>query len=106
MKALAPFLKALSEEVRLRIIELLLPGELCVCEIMDELGLSQPAVSHHLKILRQADLVCDRREGKWIHYSLNKDRFAYLECLLQDRLFEPARHSSGKERRTVPVKCQ
>lgn len=96
MKTLSPFLKALGEDVRLKIVEMLIPGELCVCEFMEELGLSQPAVSHHMKILKQAGLVRDRREGKWIHYSLDQDTFDYLETLLQDRLFVPVRSSTGQ----------
>ncbi|MEW5919583.1 MAG: metalloregulator ArsR/SmtB family transcription factor [Bacillota bacterium] len=106
MNPLPPFFKALGEEVRLKIIEMLLPGELCVCEIMEQLGLSQPAVSHHMKILKQAGLVSDRREGKWIHYSLDKDMFDYLACLLQDQLFEPVRRSAGKKRRELSGKCR
>ena len=105
MKTLTPFFKALGEEMRLKIVGMLLPGELCVCEIMEELGLSQPAVSHHMKVLKQAGLVRDRRDGKWIHYSLDQDTFDYLENLLQDRLFMPVRSSAEQKPRDKSVTC-
>ena len=58
---------------RLAILTMLQDGEMCVCEIMEALPVSQPAVSHHLRILRQAGLIADRRQGKWIFYSLDPD---------------------------------
>ncbi|MEW6663552.1 MAG: ArsR/SmtB family transcription factor [Bacillota bacterium] len=71
MKKLAEFFRALSDETRLKILHMLSSQEMCVCEIIDRLQMSQPAVSHHLKILRQAGLVNDNRDGKWIYYSIN-----------------------------------
>lgn len=105
MKELSPFFKALCEEVRLKIIGLLIPRELCVCEIMEYLNLSQSSVSHHMKILKQAGLVNDRREGKWVFYSLNKERFALLELLLRERLFEPVCRCPKAKRRIPAEKC-
>lgn len=87
MEKIAVYFKALSETTRLKIVIILLKGEQCVCKIIDEMQLSQPAVSHHMKILKQAGLVKARREGKWIHYSLNKDAFKEMEKLLQEELF-------------------
>ena len=75
MKKIAEFYKALGDEVRLKILHMLSEQEMCVCEIIDKLNMSQPAVSHHLKILRQAGLVNDSRDGKWIYYSLNSNVF-------------------------------
>ncbi|MFZ3172206.1 MAG: metalloregulator ArsR/SmtB family transcription factor [Carboxydocellales bacterium] len=75
MRKLAEFFKALGDENRLKIIRMLSEKELCVCEIIDRLELSQPAISHHLKILRQAGLVKDTKEGKWVYYALNKTAF-------------------------------
>lgn len=74
-KKIAEFYKALGDETRLKIINMLTQQEMCVCEIIDKLQMSQPAVSHHLKILRQAGVVRDTREGKWIYYTLNGDVF-------------------------------
>lgn len=70
MKKIAELYKALGDETRLKIIQMLSKQEMCVCEIIDRLDKSQPAVSHHLKILKQAGLVVDSRDGKWIYYSL------------------------------------
>ncbi|RQD78083.1 MAG: ArsR family transcriptional regulator [Candidatus Syntrophonatronum acetioxidans] len=89
MEKMTVFFKALSENTRLEIINILLKGDQCVCKIMDDLQLSQPAVSHHMKILKQAGLVNAHRQGKWIHYSLNKDAFKEIEQILQEELFIP-----------------
>src|SRR5262245_7115319 len=62
--------KALADATRLRILALLVGGEICVCEIHDALKLPQPTVSRHLAYLRRAGLVETRREGLWIHYRL------------------------------------
>lgn len=65
--------KALADETRLKILMLLDVREMCVCEIMVALDLTQPTASHHLGILEASELVKDRREGKWVFYSL-KDK--------------------------------
>lgn len=62
--------KALADETRLRILKLLEVREMCVCEVMVALGLTQPTASHHLGILENAGLVKDRKEGKWVFYSV------------------------------------
>jgi ArsR family transcriptional regulator, arsenate/arsenite/antimonite-responsive transcriptional repressor len=62
--------KALADANRLRILGLLLAGEICVCEIYQSLKMSQPKVSRHLAYLRKARLVDTRREGLWVHYRL------------------------------------
>jgi ArsR family transcriptional regulator len=64
------FFKALADETRLRILGLLERREMCVCEIMVALGLTQPTASHHLGILETAGLVKDRKDGKWVFYGL------------------------------------
>ena len=64
--------KALADATRLRILALLVGGEICVCEMHDALKLPQPTVSRHLAYLRRAGLVETRREGLWIHYRLGK----------------------------------
>ncbi|MEM2917491.1 MAG: metalloregulator ArsR/SmtB family transcription factor [Candidatus Bathyarchaeia archaeon] len=62
--------KALADETRIRILKLLKVREMCVCEVMVALDLTQPTASHHLGILENAGLVKDRKEGKWVFYSL------------------------------------
>jgi len=62
--------KALADETRLRILKLLEVREMCVCEIMVALDLTQPTASHHLALLENAGLVKDRKEGKWVFYSI------------------------------------
>jgi len=64
------FFKALADETRLRILSLLEVREMCVCEIMVALDLTQPTASHHLGLLENAGLVRDRKEGKWVFYSI------------------------------------
>ncbi|MCL6520743.1 MAG: metalloregulator ArsR/SmtB family transcription factor [Armatimonadetes bacterium] len=63
--------KALGDTTRIRIVQMLAQnGEMCVCKIMEELSMTQPAVSHHLACLKHAGIVRARRQGQWIHYSL------------------------------------
>jgi DNA-binding transcriptional ArsR family regulator len=61
--------KALADEIRLRIMGILAVREMCVCEVMIALGLTQPTASHHLGILENVGLVKSRKEGKWVFYS-------------------------------------
>lgn len=70
--------KALADKTRLKILMLLNIREMCVCEIMVALDLTQPTASHHLGILEAVELVKDRREGKWIFYSLKNKRIMKL----------------------------
>lgn len=67
---------ALSDETRLAVIEMLLGGERCVCELQEELGAAQSRLSFHLRVLKDAGFVNDRKEGRWVHYSLNPQAFA------------------------------
>jgi ArsR family transcriptional regulator, arsenate/arsenite/antimonite-responsive transcriptional repressor len=82
---LAAGFAALSDPVRLRVLSILADatnGEVCVCDFVDPLGKSQPTVSHHLKILSEAGLVSGERRGKWVWYSLNRDRLAALRAAI------------------------
>jgi ArsR family transcriptional regulator, arsenate/arsenite/antimonite-responsive transcriptional repressor len=78
VRAASRLFKALGDETRLRIVALLSHGELCVCHLQEALGLSQPAVSRHLGVLRAAGVVADRRGGKWVYYRLLRQ--ASEEC--------------------------
>jgi ArsR family transcriptional regulator len=66
---------ALSDETRLEIVRLLGRGERCVCELTDAMDAAQSRLSFHLKVLKTAGLVTDRREGRWVYYALNPDAF-------------------------------
>lgn len=67
--------KAMSDSNRLRIIEMLTIGEKCGCDLLEELHVTQPTLSHHMKVLADCGLVTSYKEGKWHHYSINCDRF-------------------------------
>ena len=71
---------ALSDETRLRVIEMLRHGERCVCDLTAALDLAQPRLSFHLKTLKDAGILHDRRSGRWIYYSLNPKKLAELEA--------------------------
>ncbi len=75
-------LKSLSDPNRLVIIDYLKDGERCACKVLEQLKISQPTLSHHMRILCEANLVNCRREGKWIHYSLNRVKFQELSELM------------------------
>jgi ArsR family transcriptional regulator len=70
LKNMETLFKALADETRLRILGLLLAGEVCVCDIHESLKVPQPKASRHLAYLRRAGLVDTRRDGLWIHYRL------------------------------------
>ncbi|MGI6285699.1 metalloregulator ArsR/SmtB family transcription factor [Neomoorella humiferrea] len=85
--------KALGQHLRLRIIALLAEGELCVCELEEILGITQPAISQHLRVLKEANLVWEEKVSQWVFYHLNKEKLAavlqgwlaYLEVPLGDK---------------------
>src|SRR5437763_16787765 len=73
---------ALSDETRLEIIELLREGERCVCELTDTLDAAQSRLSFHLRVLKDAGIVRDRKDGRWVHYELVADAFEEAETLV------------------------
>ena len=73
---------ALSDSLRLKIIQLLQTQELCVCDLCDRLNVNQSRLSFHLKTLKEANLVRPRQSGRWVYYSLNLAQFALLEQYL------------------------
>jgi len=64
---------ALSDETRLQLLELLRDGEQCVCDLTDALDAAQSRLSFHLKTLKDAGLVTDRKQGRWVYYALNPE---------------------------------
>jgi ArsR family transcriptional regulator, arsenate/arsenite/antimonite-responsive transcriptional repressor len=74
--------RALGDETRLRLLAQLHAGEQCVCDLTDELEASQSRLSFHLKTLKDAGLVTDRREGRWVYYAINREAFETLDRVL------------------------
>ena len=78
--------KALSDENRIRILKLLRSGEKCACKLLEELNISQPTLSHHMKILCDAGIVNGRKEGKWTHYAMCCEGVRKIRTLMEDLL--------------------
>lgn len=74
--------KALSDETRLEIIGMLSQGELCACELLRNLNISQPTLSHHMKTLTACGLVEGTKRGSWVHYRLDDTAFKHLVASL------------------------
>jgi len=95
MQRLLLIFKALSEETRLRILRLLEKEELCVCDITESLKMTQPNISFHLGMLKEAGLIKDKKDGRWMHYSLNTSD-VFIRFLLLG-VFERIKDKSAKE---------
>ena len=80
----AQLFHALSDPTRLEILERLKGGEQCVCELTDALKAAQSRLSFHLKVLKDADLLMDRRDGRWMYYSINQEALEDLEHFIKD----------------------
>jgi ArsR family transcriptional regulator len=84
-----PALKAMSDETRLRIIDMLSCGEMCACEILEEFSISQSTLSYHMKILSESGLVNAVRDGAWMRYTLNKEKTdelkTFFACITSDK---------------------
>jgi ArsR family transcriptional regulator len=83
--------RALGDETRLRLIERLREGEQCVCDLTDDLEAGQSRLSFHLKTLKDAGVVTDRRQGRWIYYALNPEMFEQLEAIVGE--LKPSRRA-------------
>lgn len=81
-KRTAAIFKALCDENRIRILTLLQSGEKCACVLLDDLRITQPTLSHHMKILCDSGIVSGRKEGKWTYYSISAEGvLAAMGCL-------------------------
>jgi ArsR family transcriptional regulator, arsenate/arsenite/antimonite-responsive transcriptional repressor len=83
--------RALGDETRLRLIERLRGGEQCVCDLTDELETGQSRLSFHLKTLKDAGIVTDRRQGRWVYYALRPGVFEVLQDIVSE--LRPVRSS-------------
>ena len=79
LKHAAALFHALSDETRLELLDQLKSGEQCVCELTDAMNAAQSRLSFHLKVLKEAGLILDRREGRWMYYSINPDAINELD---------------------------
>ena len=80
----AKVFKAFCDENRLQILELLQTGEKCACVLLKDLQISQPTLSHHMKILCESDIVAGIKEGKWTYYSISPDGVKAAQKLLRE----------------------
>lgn len=96
-------IKALADETRLKIIDMLSCGELCACRILEHFNITQPTLSYHMKILTDSGIVIARREGAWMHYSLDANNITkvldFLKTLTsykEDCICNACREKSAK----------
>ena len=83
-KRMAAMFKAFADENRIQILELLRDGERCACRLLEEMKITQPTLSHHMKILCDSGIVVGRKEGKWMHYSISEDGVKDVRNYLDD----------------------
>ena len=85
----AVIFKAFCDENRIKILQLLKGGEKCACMLLEEMNITQPTLSHHMKILCDSGIVTGRKDGKWMHYSISEDVIErareYLNSLKNDK---------------------
>ena len=81
--------KAFADENGIQILELLRDGERCACRLLEEMKITQPTLSHHMKILCDSGIVVGRKEGKWMHYSISEDGIRdvrnYLDAIMMKK---------------------
>lgn len=70
---LAKVFKTFGDDNRIKILEMLKDEELCACKLLEKLNIGQPTLSHHMKILCDCGIVTGRKDGKWVHYSINTE---------------------------------
>nr|WP_296838307.1 metalloregulator ArsR/SmtB family transcription factor [uncultured Marvinbryantia sp.] len=81
-KRTAIIFKAFCDENRIKILKMLTTGEKCACKLLEEINITQPTMSHHMKILCDSGIVVGRKEGKWMHYSISAEGSEYaMQCL-------------------------
>ena len=93
---MAAVFKALGDDNRIQILRMLQSGEKCACNLLEELQITQPTLSHHMKILCDAGIVVSRRDGIWIHYDIN------CECISKIRMLMWELLSDGN----IPEQCK
>jgi ArsR family transcriptional regulator len=89
----ARWFHALSDEARVRIVEMLSHKERCVCELEEVLGIAQSRLSFHLKVLKDAGLLADRKEGRWMYYNLQRDTLDQIATYTKS--VKPGKHAGS-----------
>lgn len=80
----AVIFKTLGDETRLKILTMLTKGKTCACKILEEFNFTQPTLSYHMKQLTDSGLVIFKKEGKWVHYAINKERMDLLKEFIEN----------------------
>ncbi len=84
-----PIFKALADEIRLKIVEMLSCGEMCACDILESFSITQPTLSYHMKILTECGLINGRRDGAWMRYNINEEKVSvikdFLDCITSEQ---------------------
>lgn len=83
-KNYVPVFKAVSDETRLKIIDMLSCGEMCACDILEEFSITQSTLSYHMKILSDSGLVNAFRDGSWVKYTLNQENIEVMMLFLKE----------------------
>ena len=101
------FFSALADKTRLRLLNLMRNGEVCVCFFAETLGTNNPKISRHLSYLKRASLVSGRRDGKWMHYRINKptDKNASEVFDATMKMLKADKEMQGDRERLVTVFC-
>jgi ArsR family transcriptional regulator, arsenate/arsenite/antimonite-responsive transcriptional repressor len=107
MEKASQVLKLLGDKTRLTMMKLLQENEYCVCEFVEIFKTSQPAISQHVRKLKDAGLVKESRRGQWIHYSMNKesDYYDFVQSLL-DYLPSQERHLEDLKKQGLRISCE
>lgn len=79
VKNITVIFKAFCDENRIKILQLLADGEKCACKLLEEMNVTQPTLSHHMKILCDSGIAVGRKEGKWMHYSVSAEGAEYAK---------------------------
>lgn len=94
-KRMAAMFKAFADENRIQILELLRDGERCACRLLEEMKITQPTLSHHMKILCDSGIVVGRKEGKWMHYSISEDGIGDVRNYLDEIMMKKTDKGDG-----------
>lgn len=81
-KRYAAMMKALGDETRVKIFDMVSKGELCACKVLEEFNFTQPTLSYHMKILCDCGLVNGRRDGIWMRYTINEEEYERLKSFI------------------------